>query len=1170
MPSKKKKWRTVVFVSLAGLVFFLFSLHIVLNRQKTQKFLIAAANQHLDVALSADELHFNGATGHFSGKKLDLKIPRAHLSLSLDRFRVAISPFYLVFGKVHLADLQAEAITINIEALPQSDAKGPERAGRDLSKLLNNFSVDRAQIKNIAVTFPELQTLRIGKIGVKGRIPWLFYSRGLDITVSDIVYRSTRLDFFAGELEASGSFTVEYDPSAGKNRPGLDGRLRLNSFLLSAPKTPIPWNPAPAWDESLNPLLAEKYGERIPDNRAFVYIDSADLPFYFDPRRVGVDHGTVKAFGGKLEIDAEWDKKEERAVYHIENSIPFRLVLLPLGKAKFRQSFEKAGVEISGAGRLQSLASGDIPGMLKIRLFKNRIDPSKENLSLSAETGFRDGILNAKNIKITLADGTITGSGAIDLLKKTATSRFTGKNFDARTVVRFFSTIDIPGRADLSGGIAGSLANPTFDLTLTSPEAGYENLTFGSFNGRLVIRDKNLKLTGTTLLAGSGSGRIDLDITEVFRSSKQKVELKTDFKNLPLGPLLESAVVSGTLSGFFNMTKEKQTYDGRGNLEVSDILWYKVPIQRMTGQLGLKDKSLAVSGIRIIFDASQPVLAPSKPLVFRFDPDGYRFDGSVLPTVTVDGYRKTDDPEHLFFKLKAAKTPLGFLKPLVPIRIDQFSASGDFDVAYNLPSPIDSTVTADLSAFEFTGEEKNIRLTGKARVDFENRKIVFHNSPFAIGSGRVTLDGPLGIAEGSALRAKGSLDLAQLTGILPFLVEGEGMADIDLVWENSVFKPSFDGRIGFKNSSLFLRDLKRDLTEIDGSLKLKGNRYEFDRLALRYDDAPVALAGWIEWTPPRIASADLRLKGDEIPLSRPDAWRLFADADVSLRGTGGGLTLSGTLNVVEGSYYKDYSLSQFVLKPVGVVEMKEELIPEAFRDVNLDLKVKSAGEFEIRNNLADLALKSDIDLEGMASNPQASGHIDIVEGEIHAFGIDFENATGFAAFGRGRGLNPFIEFSASHEIQDYEIRAKLEGPMDNLQLSLESTPALGQNEIISLIAYGRTPDQLSAGDQNFFSRTAIASQIVGLLQRPLSKATHLDIVRLEAEYGKAEPILSRISVGKRLSPRFSVAFTTDLTLDEALKGIQVEYEIFDNILLKGIKDTGSRYRFDLTLRLQAY
>ena len=259
-----------------------------------------------------------------------------------------------------------------------------------------------------------------------------------------------------------------------------------------------------------------------------------------------------------------------------------------------------------------------------------------------------------------------------------------------------------------------------------------------------------------------------------------------------------------------------------------------------------------------------------------------------------------------------------------------------------------------------------------------------------------------------------------------------------------------------------------------------------------------------------------------------------------------------------------------MLKPVGVVDEEEKLISQTFNDLNLDLSVKSAGEFEIRNNLADIAMKSNIHLTGTASQPQATGSINIVEGQIHAFGIDFENASGFAAFARGRGLKPFIEFSASHEIQDFEIRAKIKGPSDNLALSLESTPALSQNDIISLIAYGRTPDQLSPGDQNFFSRTAIASQIVGMLQRPLSKATRLDIVRLEAEYGQEEPVLSRISVGKRLSPRFSIAFTSDLSLDDALKGVQVEYQIFDNILLKGIKDTGSRYRFDLTLRLQAY
>ncbi|MBI4412355.1 MAG: translocation/assembly module TamB domain-containing protein [Deltaproteobacteria bacterium] len=1171
MTSKKKKRRTVVLVFLAGLVFFLVSFHLVLNREQTQKLLIDSANQLFGIAISADRLYFNGATGHFSGKRLNIRVPKAHLSVSLRGFSIAVSPVSLIFGKVRLTDLRAETVSIDLEALSKISADDSKREKRDISGILNNLTIQNARINNITVTFPDLQTLRVNEITVSSRIPLLFYSRGINVTVKNIAYRSTRLDFFADELTAEGSFKAKYNAFARKNEPYLDGRLRLNSSLLAAPKTPTPWNPAPAWDDSLKPLLTQKYEDQIPDNRAFIFFDNLDLPFHFDPFLMRVDDGMLTAFGGKLSIKAEWDKKSGKAAYQIENRIPFRLSLLPLGKAKFRQSFEKAGVELSGSGNLGSLSKGNVKGKLSVRLYKNRIVPAKENLFLTAVTDFKDGLLGVNDLKITLADGTVSARGTIDLAKKTLTSSYIGKNLDAQTVVRFFSTIDIPGLADLSGGITGKLNNPTFDLTLASPEAGYENLTFGSFNGKLLIRDKNLRLTGTTTLAGSGTGRIDLDIVEVFRSSRQTVSLKTDFKNLPLGPLFKSETIGGSLSGFFNMTKEKQNYDGKGSLDVADMVWHKIKIQKMAGQLGLKDKVLTVSGIKIVAGPSQPTLAPSKPLVFTFTPEGYLFSGYVLPTVSVEGRRLASDPDNLLMKLRASKTPLDFLAPLVPMAMEKFSTTGDFDVIYRLSSPIDSGITADLTAFEFTGEEKNIHLIGKTRVDFENRKITFHQSPFTVGKGRLTLDGPLGIEGGSALRAKGSLDLYQLTGLFSWLVEGNGLVDLDVMWEGSVKTPSYDGRITFKNAELFFRDLKRDLTELNGTLKISGNRYTFENFHMNYDEAPVTLQGWLEWASPAILAADLDLRGTEIPLSKPDTWRLFTDANVHLTGSGGGLSLAGQLNIVEGLYYRDYSLSEFILRPVGVKHDEgKSLVPEAFKNVNLSLKVKSAGEFEIKNNLAEVALKSDISLFGTPLQPQAVGNIDIIEGEIHAFGIDFEDATGFASFIRDRGLSPYLEFSASHAIQDFEVRVKIKGPSDNLALTLESTPTLNQNDIVSLIAYGRTPDQLSQGDQGFFSRTAIASQIVGLLQRPLSKATRLDIVRLEAQYGQEHPVLSRVSVGKQLSPRFAIAFTSDLTLDEALKGVQVEYQIFDNVLLKGVKDTGSRYRFDLTLRLQAY
>ena len=128
MAGTKIKWKLRLLVALAAIIFFLVSSHLVLNTEKIQNYLTDTANRFFNISLKTDQLHFNGATGHFSGERLDLKVPKARFSISLRGFRVAISPVSLVFGKVRLIDLQAEAVSIDLEALPKAPGDKPPQA----------------------------------------------------------------------------------------------------------------------------------------------------------------------------------------------------------------------------------------------------------------------------------------------------------------------------------------------------------------------------------------------------------------------------------------------------------------------------------------------------------------------------------------------------------------------------------------------------------------------------------------------------------------------------------------------------------------------------------------------------------------------------------------------------------------------------------------------------------------------------------------------------------------------------------------------------------------------------------------------------------------------------------------------------------------------------------
>src|SRR5262249_53808209 len=157
----------------------------------------------------------------------------------------------------------------------------------------------------------------------------------------------------------------------------------------------------------------------------------------------------------------------------------------------------------------------------------------------------------------------------------------------------------------------------------------------------------------------------------------------------------------------------------------------------------------------------------------------------------------------------------------------KFAVSGDFDVDYFFPDPPASAVKATLTKLDFAGDEKTIGITQKTQIDYENRQFVFHQSSWKVGQGKITLNGPLSLTGGSALKINGSLDLSQLNTTQPWLSEGSGLAQLDLTWQDSLFKPAFNGRIRFTDASLFLPVLRHELSETNGTLDLQGKRAQF-------------------------------------------------------------------------------------------------------------------------------------------------------------------------------------------------------------------------------------------------------------------------------------------------------------------------------------------------------
>lgn len=438
------------------------------------------------------------------------------------------------------------------------------------------------------------------------------------------------------------------------------------------------------------------------------------------------------------------------------------------------------------------------------------------------------------------------------------------------------------------------------------------------------------------------------------------------------------------------------------------------------------------------------------------------------------------------------------------------------------------------------------------------------------GSFRLT---PGGQAE---TRLKGDLNLEWLSLLPTIFREARGMARADLRGSGLLKDPRIQGRLEFLGNEVGIRGFYREVTDLKGSLAIDGDHLS-PELSGRLGDGSFRLNGSLRLSRWKPEEFDLKFQGANMTLSRPNIYRIDLDTDLSLQGRMPSPLLTGRVDIVDGRYEKNFVIRDLVLKPF-VEELSEpSLLEKILPDLRLALTVKNSGDLRIRNYVADIDLRSDLQIGGTQSRPVVRGDLQITEGIFHYLGEDFILTEGQLEFLPSGRREPYLNLVAEQHIPpDSIVQIAVKGYVSNLAVDLSSSPALPREDIISLISSGMTYDEIREAGRSRRSVGAniLGSEIAGLLERPVAKKIHLDILRLEAsESGK----LSRVSVGKNVTDRLSLELLSDFDPETPERVFQANYYLTDNILLKGFRswtrtggETVPRFQFDVSFRFRLY
>jgi translocation and assembly module TamB len=240
-------------------------------------------------------------------------------------------------------------------------------------------------------------------------------------------------------------------------------------------------------------------------------------------------------------------------------------------------------------------------------------------------------------------------------------------------------------------------------------------------------------------------------------------------------------------------------------------------------------------------------------------------------------------------------------------------------------------------------------------------------------------------------------------------------------------------------------------------------------------------------------------------------------------------------------------------------------------NLRLDVRIVSAPELTVQTSLAKLSGDVDVRLRGTAMRPVLLGRINIAEGDINLSGTKYHLDRGDVTFANPIRIDPVLDMEATTRVRDFDITIGLHGTMEKLTTTYRSDPPLSSDDIIALLAFGRTQEESNLAGRNTGLTEGAGSVVLGqainnMVSNRVSKLFGVSSIRINPSVGGADNNPSaRLTIEQQVSKDVTLTYITNLT-QSAQQVIQFEYNINTEYTVQGIRDENGVVSFDLLIR----
>jgi len=292
------------------------------------------------------------------------------------------------------------------------------------------------------------------------------------------------------------------------------------------------------------------------------------------------------------------------------------------------------------------------------------------------------------------------------------------------------------------------------------------------------------------------------------------------------------------------------------------------------------------------------------------------------------------------------------------------------------------------------------------------------------------------------------------------------------------------------------------------------------------------------------------------------------------------------MEILEGLYYRDVNLSYLNMFKSATERRRQvsgpppEIKQPFLKNMVLDILIKRRNPFVVDNNIAQLDIHTDLSISGKLNNPIIKGQATIESGTVSYKKTDFKVTRGVIDFVNPYRTEPSIIIDSNAMVRQWEIDLEISGTPDELEFKLSSTPAETEGDILSILLFGKTTQELIGGEGGGSQTTSqmLAEMISSTFAEDIKKATGVDILEVETgeqageqDGGQEDDASSdriKVTVGKKLSKHMTVKYAVESKDGEMIQQAISEYQFLENLILSGFRDTDGVFGGKLFYRLE--